>query len=72
MANPPPLMSSFVGFVKSDAEVGSAGKYSSNLPSPIPSIQLRIAKLSYDLHEEIRKCYENSTISKKLREELER
>lgn len=36
------------------------------------SIQLKIAKLSYDLHEEIRKCTENSTISKRLREELER
>lgn len=68
MANPSPLMS-FAAVVKSETEVG--GKYASNR-CPVPSIQLKIAKLSYDLHEEIRKCLENSTISKRLREELER
>lgn len=63
---------SFVGFVKSsESEVGAGGKYGANR-CPVPSIQLKIAKLSYDLHEEIRKCTENSTISKRLREELER
>ncbi|XP_065371653.1 protein fem-1 homolog A [Calliphora vicina] len=67
MANPSPLMS-FAAVVKSETEVG--GKYASNR-CPVPSIQLKIAKLSYDLHEEIRKCLENSTISKRLREELE-
>lgn len=67
--NPAPLMS-FVEFVKSEAEVG--GKYPNSSSFPVPPLQLKIAKLSYDLHEEIRKCSENSTISKRLREELER
>ncbi|XP_061389317.1 protein fem-1 homolog C [Musca vetustissima] len=70
MANPAPLMS-FVEFVKSEAEVGGGGKYSNSSSFPVPPLQLKIAKLSYDLHEEIRKCTENSTISKRLREELE-
>ncbi|XP_075148071.1 ankyrin repeat protein mann-cup [Haematobia irritans] len=66
MANPAPLMS-FVEFVKSESDIGAI--YSNN--STVPLLQLKIAKLSYELHEEIRKCSENSTISKHLREELE-
>lgn len=68
MSNPSPQMS-FVGYVKSETEV--SGKYNSSR-CPVLSIQLKIAKLNYDLHEEIRKCSDNSTISKRLREELER
>uniref|UniRef100_A0A1B0BWH6 SOCS box domain-containing protein n=1 Tax=Glossina palpalis gambiensis TaxID=67801 RepID=A0A1B0BWH6_9MUSC len=37
----------------------------------IPSMYRKITKLSYDLIEECKKCSENSTISKGLREELE-
>lgn len=69
MANPPAPLMSFVEFVKSESDVG---KYSSGSSYQVPPLQLKIAKLSYDLHEEVRKCSENSTISKRLREELER
>lgn len=72
MANPASLMSHLTDFMRSEAGAVASGKYSANLRCPVPSIQQRIAKLSYELHEEIRKCLENSTISKRLREELER
>lgn len=54
------------------SRVADGSSSSNRLPFIVPSLQRKITKLNYDLIEECKRCSEDSTLSKAIRDELEK